>query len=96
MDYLCPEAKPALVLADDVVIQEIDDVVVVYQLGPGHAYRLNHTAGLILKSIAMALTPEEVAERVASEYDVSKEQASADVQEFVAQLVALGLVRTVQ
>lgn len=54
--------------------------------------RNNGTADFICNQLLKDTTPEQVAEALCAEYDVTPEQALADVQAFVKKLAAAGLL----
>lgn len=54
--------------------------------------RNNETADFICKQLLKDTTPEQVAEALCTEYDVTPEQALADVQALVKKLDAAGLL----
>jgi hypothetical protein len=72
--------------------REIDGVVVVITPGDSVLHELNASASFIWKNLNGERTPEEIAGLLAEEFEVSGEQARADVREFLAGLVAKGLL----
>ena len=55
-------------------------------------YSFNETGSLIWKLLESATTLEQLVEAVANEYDVERERAEQDVKQFVAEMVAVGLL----
>ena len=58
-------------------------------------YVLNEVASRIWQLVGSPTTAERVAETIAREFAVSREDAAADVAEFLGTLNARGLIRTV-
>ncbi len=73
----------AYILTDEFVWKEIGQQVVVLQFETGAYWTLNDTASFIWKSIVEGCSADEAAERLSVEFDVSKESAQADIQEFL-------------
>jgi hypothetical protein len=58
-------------------------------------YVLNEVASRIWQLVASPATVDEIVDAIAREFDVSPEQATTDVTEFLASLDARGLIRAV-
>ncbi|KGE19771.1 PqqD family protein [Paenibacillus wynnii] len=54
--------------------------------------RLNETGGRIVELLDQELTPGELAERLASEYEITLEQAQADLKRYLSTLSEAGLL----
>ena len=52
--------------------------------------KLNETSAAIWRAVAAGETQEQIAERLAAEYEVSPEQALADVESFCAAMLDKG------
>ncbi len=57
----------------------------------GNSYTVNETGLLILKKLREGLGPEEIAEAMSEEYEVSPEEALRDVQDFLETIARFGL-----
>ncbi len=55
-------------------------------------YSFNHTGSLIWKLLQQPSTPGELADRVAREYGVERNEIKGDVEKFVAEMKQAGLV----
>ncbi len=71
--------------------QSVEAEAVLVDLGSGATLGLNGTASWIWSRIGEQ-SADEIAESLASEFDVSPADAHRDVTEFVQQLLAEGLV----
>ncbi len=58
----------------------------------GHMITLNPIGSIVWQQLSDGRTPEQIAERLASEFGIAREQALTDVNEFVEQLQAQHLV----
>jgi hypothetical protein len=58
----------------------------------GNVYELNETADVIWQLLVEPVTVEQIATRLAAEYDVAVSVVSADVESVLAELVELGFV----
>jgi hypothetical protein len=58
-------------------------------------YTFNPVGKHLWRLLEQGRTTEELANWVATQYDVSTEQAALDVQSYLAELEAVGLIRTV-
>lgn len=59
----------------------------------GHTYTLNKTGTLILKSLIEGVSPASIAEKLTDLFEVYPEVATQDVEQFLARLFGLGLMR---
>ena len=55
-------------------------------------FSFSSTGAFILGSIVKGSTPEQAAEKMAAEFEVSKEEALSDTKEFVNELVNYGIL----
>ena len=53
-------------------------------------YALNEVASFICRKAAEGLTDEAIAAAISAQYDVARDQALADTQQILAELVTLG------
>ncbi len=78
-------------LKDGFITRKImDDTVLMNLADAAQLVRLNETAAEILAFLTEGCTEEEIAEKLATMYDVEKEQAFSDVQNTVATFRSLG------
>jgi SynChlorMet cassette protein ScmD len=83
-----PVPNPSVVLRE-----EFDDWAVLYNPDTATAVGVNPTGVAVWKLLDGVRTPEAVASSVADSFSgASLEQASADVQEFIAELTRQGFV----
>lgn len=73
----------AYTLTNEYVWKEIGRQVVVLQYETGAYWTLNDTASFIWKAIIDGGTADQVVDRLAAEFNVSRESAQADVSEFL-------------
>jgi hypothetical protein len=72
------------------------DGAVLLDIRQGLCFSMNPVAALIWKQLGQGCNPMDVAHNLAKTFDISFEQASIDVQDFVHQLAHLQLVRQPQ
>jgi len=72
---------------------EFEDKTFVISAEDSTLHELNATGAFIWQQMESKLTKKELAERVASEFDVTPEQVLADVDDFISALVNKNLVR---
>jgi hypothetical protein len=59
----------------------------------GESYRLNATAQFLFKCFRSAMSFSQTVDSLASEYQITKEVAFDDIQDFLMQLKLLGLIQ---
>src|SRR5258708_1230609 len=62
----------------------------------GHMVTLNPIGSIIWRQFSDSRPPDQIAAHLASEFGISREQASADVNEFLEQLGAQHLIESSQ
>src|SRR5882672_6254932 len=72
---------------------ESQDGAVLLDIRQGLCFSMNPVAALIWKQLLQGRHPADVAHNLARTFDISSEQASIDVQEFVRRLAQLQLLR---
>jgi len=72
------------------------DGAVLMNIKGGHMATLNPIGSIICQQLSDGRSPEQIADRLASEFGVSREQASADVNEFLEQLEAQHLIESAE
>jgi hypothetical protein len=70
------------------------DGAVLMDIQGGHMVTLNPIGSIIWQQLSDGRTPEQIATRLASEFGIPQEQASADVNEFLEQLEAQHLIES--
>jgi phosphatidylserine decarboxylase len=84
---ICPQRNPQLAW------REIDGEIVIISPEDSQVHELNETAALVWKRADGAQTVEEIAARMAAEFEVSCESAQQDVAELIAQLAEKQLLK---
>ncbi|WP_162248232.1 MULTISPECIES: HPr-rel-A system PqqD family peptide chaperone [unclassified Sphingomonas] len=72
----------------------IDDTVLLLNAEAGQYHALNPVAARIWQMLAEPVSEEGLVDRLQTEFDVTPEQCRREVQEFLAQLHARGLLQT--
>ncbi len=72
------------------------DGAVLMDIQGGSMLTLNPIGSIIWQQLSDGRTPEQIASHLASEFGISREQASADVNEFVEQLGAQHLIESAE
>src|SRR5258708_25780552 len=70
------------------------DGAVLMDIKGGHMVTLNPIGSIIWQQLSDGRSPEQIATHLASEFGISREQASADVNEFLEQLGAQHLIES--
>lgn len=76
----------------EVAAKVLDGEAIMINLSNGMYYSMDKAGGLIWEMIAEGHTLAEVTQAIASHYEVSPEQASADVQRIARELIQENLV----
>jgi hypothetical protein len=72
------------------------DGAVLMNIKGGHMITLNPIGSIIWQQLSDGRSPEQIADRLASEFGIPREQASADVNEFLEQLEAQHLIESAE
>ena len=80
-------------IPEEVLSRELDGEAVLLDLRSGKYFGLNGTGAVIWAAMNDGLEPPQMAERLANGFDVTVEQARADVDAFIESLVSRGLIR---
>lgn len=72
------------------------DGAVLMNIKGGSMLTLNPTGSIIWQQLRDGRSPEQIADRLASEFGIPREQACADVNEFLEQLEAQHLIESVE
>lgn len=88
---LSPETR--LQRAPQVVARLVDDTLALLDADSGAYFSVNEIGALFMDMSEQAASLAEIAERVAAEYEVSREEALADLTELAEDLVREGLVQ---
>ncbi len=78
--------------SDKIAVHERDDETYVLMLGDMTLHQLGDIESFIWNSIDGRLTGTNLAELVGSEYEVSLEEASSDVESFLQEMSDAGLI----
>lgn len=77
----------------DVAIKDIGEEQIILNIKTGEYFRLNPTAADMVRLLRENLTVEEVATRMEDAYEVSREEALADILQLAAELVNIGVAK---
>lgn len=75
-------------LANDIILVHQDE----YNVDFSKIITLNEIALLIINKIQEGLNLQEITECITNEYDIDKETARKDAEEFINKLIELGIV----
>jgi hypothetical protein len=86
-----------LLKSDNIVARAVDDEVILVPIqqkaGDVHCiYTTNDVGSFIWSLIDGKKSSKEIAEAIASEYEISAEEAQTDLNEFVEQLIGAGCI----
>src|SRR5258708_24103695 len=70
------------------------DGAVLMNIKGGHMVTLNPIGSIIWEQVSDGRSPEQIADRLASEFAIPREQAAVDVSEFLEQLEAQHLIES--
>lgn len=76
----------------DLAIRKIDGEIFIYDCSRSLIHTFNETGALLWNALEEGLDREQMSERILAAYDVDKESAAQDIQEFFNTLENLGLV----
>ena len=79
-------------VAPDVRYRVIDDEAVVVRQREGDVLVLNQVAARVLQLVGEGLSPDEIGDRVAGEYEVPEATIRVDVEKFLAELEGLNVL----
>jgi hypothetical protein len=82
-----------LLIAKDVVFEEVDDQVVLLSLDGGRYYKLNESGSRVWALIQEHGELEKIQDEMAREYQADEAQIRRDVAKIVSDLEANGLVQ---
>jgi hypothetical protein len=82
-----------VVVADSVHARMFDDELIVLDLGEGEYYSLDPIGSLAWDGFSEGKCAEEIAGKIAAEYDVEFDRALQDLLDLASDLVAKGLFR---
>ena len=77
---------------EDLTWQEIDGELVILDLARSSYLTTNGTGAFLAKLLVTERTPEELADALAAEYQITSAEAREDVDAFVAELARLELL----
>ena len=79
-------------VAPDIRYRVIDDEAVVVRQREGDVVVLNQVAARVLQLVGEGLSPDEIGDRVAGEYEAPESTIRADVEKFLAELEDLNVL----
>lgn len=84
--------KVMRVRAESLSVQSVDQEVLILDQRSGMIHQLNQTATLIWRKCDEGLSPEELAQTLAENYDIGEDIAKLDVEATLEKLQALNLL----
>ena len=78
----------------NVLAKRVDDEIVLVHLETNRIYELNRTAASLWDLLGTGLTPVELEEQMALEFDVEREQVAHEIDELLRHLASEQLIRT--
>ena len=85
---------PTCSVGDDVVARAVGDEMVLLNLESGTYFTLNAVGALVWRGLENSESIANIVGCVISEYEVSPERATADVQHLISSLLESGLLST--
>lgn len=84
-------------IRDGFVLREVAGTFVIISTGSENldfkgVITVNEVGALIWKGVEAGKSKDEIVEKILSEYDVQKEVASADMDEFLEQLISKNII----
>lgn len=76
----------------NLIWKRLDEVLLMVHLGSNRIVELNDIGATIWELLSVGMDEREIAERLTAEYDVQLEQAIAETEQLVAQLLTAGLL----
>jgi len=76
----------------DIIVEDVDDGLVLINPSTGKIRVLNTTGSFIWTSLADGKTPLQIQSHLIDSYQLSQEQAAADVESFILELHNRGLL----
>jgi hypothetical protein len=86
------DGRPMRIRTEGLSWQQLEDEVVLLDLESGSYLRLNHSAAVLWTALAEGADVTELSGRLEREFGLPPEQATADAQAFVAELLTSGLL----
>jgi hypothetical protein len=78
----------------NVLAKRVDNEIVLVHLETNRIYELNRTAASLWELLGTGLTPAELEQRMALEFDVEREQLAHEIDELLRQFASEQLIRT--
>lgn len=85
-------SAPRLRPAASVHARRFDDELVILDMARGEYFALDEIGSLLWEAIESGIELDELVEKITSDYDVTREQASSDLASLRKELLARGLV----
>ncbi|MFU8803478.1 MAG: PqqD family protein [Bradymonadaceae bacterium] len=86
-------ARDRFSLREDLVVEEVDDEFLILDLNHNTYFGLNGVGRRIWEGMAAEKTFEEIVDWICEDYEVAREEASADVRDFIAEVLDQKLAR---
>jgi hypothetical protein len=77
----------------NVLAKRVDDEIVLVHLETNRIYELNRTAASLWDLLGTGLTPAELEQRLALEFDVERDHVAHEIEELLSQLASEQLIR---
>ena len=78
--------------SEEITYRIVDNEAVILNLKTGKYYSLNETATFIFKLLAAKTVTSEIIDRIAEEFEINKDNASADLKALIKDLTAEKIV----
>lgn len=79
-------------LSSDLITKNIDNVIMIYNKGNGDMYEINDVGGDIFICLQKHLSFKEILNHLLETYEVSREIAIEEMEEFLCRLIGLGVL----
>ena len=79
-------------LCNQIVVQELGDTFIVYDNNKSILHEFNEVGYLIIKYIEKGYKKNKIVEEIVREFDISKNQALSDLEDFLVELEKKDLI----
>ena len=79
-------------LNSNLITKKIDNIMMIYNKGNGDMYEINDVGGDILSCLQKHLSFKEILNYLLETYDVPREMAIEEMEEFLSRLIELGVL----
>ena len=84
---------PIELLKDDIITRRVGDEYFLLTTGDATLHNIRESGVYIFEAIEKGAGYDEILDRLVAEFDVEKEQAAADLDEFLRELEEKGIIR---